>query len=199
MTEEKFVAFWNKHTQEWYENVCIKINNETYDIKDLCTLRRNYEKKVYKMYEQIKRKTKECYFQKPNGSRINRYKRAAVIAYAINKLSPVIYNPSIPDIENKALFLNQRLAFYMAWVSIITDFPEEDVNKITLICDFAAIQKTSSPQEEDDFLISIYKDMYFSGIYRNYNVLTMANVFGLLTEHVSELKNLKPIEEQENN
>ena len=41
----------------------------------------------------------------------------------------------------------------------------------------------------DAFLISVYKDLYFSIKNNNYNVLTMANVLGLIFSRISRMGN----------
>lgn len=60
------------------------------------------------------------------------------------------------------------------------------------IYDISSLDKGNNP-EDDDFLTSVYKDMFFSEIFYNYNVLTMANMLKLFTEKYTLLGDLEPI------
>ena len=92
-------------------------------------------------------------------------------------------------------FLKQRLAFYIAIGSIVQDYSEEDVSSLGKPhFDFEDLGKCDIIDDEDTFLLSVYKDLFFSEVYENYNILTMANVFGLLTERASNLSTLEPVE-----
>ena len=100
--------------------------------------------------------------------------------------------------------MKQRLAFYIGIGSIVQGFPEDAVKRVCAepgkLFDFDTLDVNWShtdqeiPLEKDDFLTSVYKDLFFSELYGNYNILTMANVFGLLTERASKLGALTPIE-----
>lgn len=95
-------------------------------------------------------------------------------------------------------FLKQRLAFHIAMGSIIQDFPKDVLmeklgdGKSQKIYDISSLDKGNNP-EDDDFLTSVYKDMFFSEIFYNYNVLTMANMLKLFTEKYTLLGDLEPI------
>ena len=92
--------------------------------------------------------------------------------------------------------MKQRLAFYVAIGSIIQDYSEEAVNALSKpYFDFENLGKRDIIDNEDTFLLSVYKDLFFAEVYQNYNVLTMANVFGLLTERASKLSILTPVED----
>lgn len=196
-----FRHFWNLYATEWVKEAEIEIDGKITPVSALCSLKDNYEKILLKRYNTMKKIVKDFYFG-TKGNHINRYKRAAIIAYVISSADPLDYkiqvNYGIDD-----YFLKQRLAFFVAIGSIIQDFDENAIAAVKgplfdlseLGTKFKKVQsgtESSHPDaeevnEQDDFQMSIYKDLFFSEIYQNYNVLTMANVFGLLTERVSSL------------
>ena len=194
MTQETFNEFWEKWSAEWYNNAIIRKNGTIIPVSELCAIKKNYAKVLCKRYLTIKRIVKDSYFR-DKSKRLSRYKRAAVIAYAINGASPLAYyNNDMPN-DLDPDFLKQRLAFFIAIGSIVQDYPECDVSNLDKpYFDFDSLGKKDIIDGEDNFLLSVYKDMFFADVYENYNVLTMANVFGLLTERASKLGELKPIE-----
>ncbi len=150
-------------------------------------------KKVYSNYKRIKSLVKNIYF-KDKKSIISRYKRAAVITYAILLSDPIEKKFQVTK-NLDDLYLKQRLAFYMGIASIIQDFPQDQVENLTgSLFQFDQLGKAfGNNAKEDDFLTSVYKDLMYAEIYKNYDVLAMANVFGLLTERASALVNVTPI------
>lgn len=193
MTQETFHDFWGKWSVKWYAS-SIVLNGIKTPIASLCELKQDYDRILNERYQRIKRIVKDCYFKDPN-KLLNRYKRAAVVAYAINEASPLHYKDSTIKDDLDPIFLKQRLAFFVALGSILQDYSEDDVNKLSPpYFDFESLGKQDIIDGEDDFLQSIYKDLFYADVYENYNVLTMANVFGLLTERASKLGSLTPIE-----
>ena len=78
--------------------------------------------------------------------------------------------------------------------SILQDFDEKKIEECAKpLFYFAELDAQSTISGDDDFRLSLYKDLFFSEIYENYNVLTMANVYGLLTERCSHLPECKRI------
>ena len=174
---------WQFSAVVWHDSAIICGNNSI-NVSDLCDLKDGIEDEIYSKYETIKRIVKETYFLDSKEKKINRYKRAAVIVQAIIMSSPLKYkDEELAQVDY--FFLKQRLAFYVGIYSIIVSYEGMSKNK-ELIYDFGKLDQNLSP-EEDDFLTSVYKDLMFAEQYGNYNILTMANVFGLLTETSSIL------------
>ncbi len=194
MTQTTFHEFWAKWSSAWYNSATIELNGTREPVADFCKLKPDYDHILNQHYQLIKQIVKDSYF-KDTVKLLSRYKRAAVVAYAINGASPLIYkDPTIQeDMDPK--FLKQRLAFFVALGSIIQDYSEQEVDAIdSPYFDFENLGKCDIVNGEDDFLQSVYKDLFYADVYENYNVLTMANVFGLLTERASKLGSLTPIE-----
>lgn len=197
MKFETFESLWTQWTGEWYKNAKVKVGETMVPVSAFCTLKPDYSGVILKRYNVIKDIFKKKYFQdKGKNKRISLYKRAAIITYAINSASPLICN-SVFEGSLDPYLLKQRLAFYIGIGSIIQGFPEATVKVAYMksgelfdftnldIIEFRSGQEGSV--EKDDFLTSVYKDLFFSELYGNYNILTMANVFGLLTEKSSIL------------
>lgn len=189
MTQETFNEFWEKWSAVWYNSATIEKNGTIVPVSELCAIKKNYAQVLCNRYLTIKSIVKDSYFR-DKSKKLSRYKRAAVIAYAINGASPLAYyNNDMPnDLDSD--FLKQRLAFFVAIGSIIQDYPQalvQSLSENSSIFDFSSLGALDVVDKEDDFLTSVYKDLFYSEIYENYNVLTMANVFGLLTERASIL------------
>lgn len=207
-----FIDYWNKWTNTWFDYAhCFHVddNNVLYSVKDKCRLK-DVAAEAFDTYDQIKEDTKEKYFNYPKLNtmlsvntedddktrRLSRYKRAAVIALVVLSIDCI----ELIDEEKYSTdpyLLKERLAFHMAMGSIIQSFDQDKVDK--LIENYSNQPLFSYDdlgrdrgEKDDTFLQSVYKDMYFSRVYRNYNILTMANVFGLLTEKSSLLSELIP-------
>lgn len=194
MTEEKFISFWNEWSSRWISSAkCAHVDNISIliPVKEKCALN-DIARDVYSYYIQCKDRTKNRYFNLTEKEPIlSRYKRASLISY-------VVLNSDCLDLKDKEKYsadpylLIERFAFHMALGSIIQSFDHEKVNcliekhKGAPIFSFESLGIDRGKQD-DTFLQSVYKDMYFSRIYHNYNILTMANVFGLLTERSSLL------------
>ena len=207
MKYEQFRDFWNCHIEKWYSVATIAVGDTNVSVNTLCSLKKDYTEIVFKKYEAIKNIIKESYFKniRPEDKQschLSRYKRASVLTYAIIKCSPIEYYDEKEQPWIDPYFLKQRLAFYMAISSIIQDCPKEFIeeykNKKISFYDFKSLGANECNVAcEDDFLMSVYKDLLYSEIYDNYNVLTMANVYGLLTEKSSVLKFLRNSSENE--
>ena len=194
----KFADFWNDHIEKWYSSAVVTIDGTTIPVNTLCCLKKDYTEIVFKKYEAIKNIVKESYFKniRPEDKQschLSRYKRASVLTYAIIKCSPIEYYNENEQPWIDPYFLKQRLAFYMAISSIIQDCSktliDEYRSKNIPLFDFKSLGANECNAAcDDDFLMSVYKDLLYSEIYDNFNVLTMANVYGLLTEKSSVLK-----------
>lgn len=204
MKYETFDTLWTQWGNEWYENAKVDVGGTVVPVTTLCALKPNYSKIILKRYSVIKDIFKNKYFRdKGKSKKISLYKRAAIITYAVNSASPIVCSKTINGVLDPYL-LKQRLAFYIGIGSIVQGFPEDAVKRVCAepgkLFDFDTLDVNWShtdqeiPLEKDDFLTSVYKDLFFSELYGNYNILTMANVFGLLTERASKLGALTPIE-----
>ena len=197
MTEEKFVSFWNEWSSRWIGHAkCFHVDDIStlFFVKDKCALK-DVASEAYSLYILCKDRTKDRYFdRKKKDPILSRYKRAALIAYVVLYSDCMDYVDS-DNYSTDPFLLKERLAFHMAIGSIIQSFDQERVSSLIkkykgkplFSYDDLEIDRG---EHDDSFLQSVYKDMYFSRIYKNYNILTMANVFGLLTEKSSLLSEL---------
>lgn len=195
MKKSTFGEIWNYWAEDWLKSGTLCVNNADTPVSSLCSLREDYGSIVCKRYLKIKEIIKDAYFS-DSSKRLSRYKRAAIVAYAINGSNPLEYKSSLKEDDVEKYFLKQRLAFHVAIGSIIQDYPKEKVldiiDKDGALFDFKNLGTANVANGEDDFLMSVYKDLFFSEIYDNYNVLTMANMFGLLVERASKLSMITP-------
>lgn len=184
MNENKFQELWDGVVAQWLKE-SIKVSDSTiYNVSDLCSVKPNACKRIYNNYTNLKKFVKDNYFQDSDKS-LSRYKRASVlVASIILGEDPLKYKFVIKKQPND-YFLKQRFAVFMALSSIVEDYKVES----RPIFYFNELGEAGA--DEDDFLKSVYKDLLYSEAYKNYNVLTMANVFGLLTERASGLKVLR--------
>ena len=188
MKEKKFNEFWAATAFEWYDNgFVVQHDTETgrieIPIKDLCSFKPHCEKDLYNNYMSLKHVLKDAYYMHPQTSKLSLFKRASVLSYTVLLTDPLVYADTT---QLDSFFLKQRLAVRIALCSIVQAFINDDSQ-------LQSITKNGTPlfhfdgidafqhDGEDSFLESVYKDMYFAEQYRNYNVLTMANVYGLLT------------------
>ena len=200
MKEKTFQSFWNKIVvEEWLNHSTVKDGENSIYVKDLCYLKDSAVSAVFELYEKNKVKAKNVYFKDMRGNNghvyLSRYKRAAVLTYAVIQANPIELKTKKSDELLDKYFLKQRLAFFVGLQSIIQDYPEDEICKKKgegSIFFFSSLGESEREEEEDDFLTSVYKDLLFSELYHNYNILTMANVFGLLTERASVLGEIAP-------
>lgn len=186
MNKQTFCELWNHSAKKWISDGVISVENSKTEIKSLCYLVDGVESKIYNNYETIKRIVKDYYFKESDDITINRYKRAAVIVQAVLLTNPLRYK--LPELKGIDYYLlKQRLAFYVAVKSIIYSYEEVNIPGSNVF-DFGKLD-ANLREGEDDFLTSVYKDLFYAELYNNYNVLTMANIFGLLTETSSVLPN----------
>lgn len=202
MNTKTFEAFWKQWSNKWFSKTFCYYSGkpkELLPVSEKCSLKENYASIVHGNYEAAKASAKQLYFREPtqaeDAKRISRYKRAAVMTYAVIKSEPLIYKGEHGE-DLKVVdpyYLKERLAVYVAIGSIIQDFPQEQVSQLlngdVELYDFNNLGIDRTPGD-DTFLESMYKDLFLSDLYGNYNVLTMANVYGLLTEKCSLLSNL---------
>lgn len=197
MTEDVFKLFWEKSSKEWYEKAEFRVcdDAEKKHVKDYCEIKTEIGGLLYSRYTAIKELVKDVYFKDPE-KKLSRYKRAAVIAQVILLTDPLEYKDHTRS-DLDPIFLKQRLAFCVALDSITQAYPSESVDALEKpLYQFDELD-IDCHDEDDSFLLSVYKDMFFAELYENYNILTMANVFGLLTERVSKLKTIKPSDDEQ--
>lgn len=198
MEKSAFTTLYRETAEDWYKSVSIPLNDpqkayikstyageiaDTMPVSELCTIKPNYAEKIYAYYESTKQLVKELYFASTE-KKLSKYKRAAVIAFIILQSDPLEYKYKVKN-GLDCLFLKQRLAFAVAIQSIVQSIPKEKRDSLRKpIYDFDRLKHAwEKTNNEDSFLLSVYKDMFFSEINENYNILTMANVFGLVTEY----------------
>ena len=194
MKKEKFLELWDTSVAEWQNNATVCYRNKNINVSEICSLKKEYGHKVYDMYDTIKNVSKRLYFGTTD-ARINRFKRAAVIVYAVSMMDPIEYKEGFcaEDVEVDKLLLKQRLAFHVGLYSIIMQYSKEIVEKQSEqgdLFDFSIESHGVGGEVSDTFLECVYKDIFYSEIYKNFNVLTMANVFLLITERSSRLSGL---------
>ena len=211
MKKEKFETFWKLTVDEWYKNeeVYINYHNQWEKVSEWCKIRNEIDENkavdyLYTKYNEVKFNTKKYYFKQMDNiekedteTRLSRYKRAAVLTYTVLLANPLCQKDGEP-LTVDPLFLKQRLAFFVALSSIIQDY---DINKITKylketgkpVFQLSSLGRSEGYDEtnEDSFCLSLYKDLFFAEHYDNYNILTMANIYGLLTERCSCLLDCK--------
>lgn len=183
MDKKKFIELWNLWSEQWLRIPIEDSNGVVNAIGEYCEMQSSAVDIVFKNYCIIKNLVKSTYFEeRQHALTLNRYKRAAVIAYAVIKTEPIVLCNTKP--EEDPLFLKQRFAFFLALGSIVQDFPIEQVREKKLFSVMERIGERNCRAGNDAFLLSIYKDLFFAELYGNYNVLSMANIFGLLIEDV---------------
>ena len=195
MKDTTFYNFWIQWSSVWYNTAtasCDSNKAEKKQVSDLCTIKDNCISSLFDSYIEVRDFVKKCYFRDPK-KRLSKYKRAAVIAYVILLNNPLKYkHPTHDGID--VYYLKQNLAFYMGICSIIQDFTKEEIERVLessdKLFDFSELGKADSSEEDDDFLTSVYKDLFFSECYHNFNFLSLANVFGLVTERASRIGSL---------
>lgn len=202
MNINKFKEMWELWSVEWHSHATCVVNGKSEYVSKYCEVNFEIYTQLYTSYEKAKDSIKDLYFYE-SGKLLNKYKRAAVLAFVINSASPLVYKENVykEDFGEESvkmpdrLFLKQRLAFYIALCSIIVEYNEEDVAKLrTPIFHFPKLtegEKQNSDDERpaDDFLMSMYKGLFYSDIYHNRDILALSNIFWLLTA-TSELSNL---------
>lgn len=203
MKKETFNKLWNASFEFWMENADTQksCDDEKVAVKSLCCFSKSAKEDVFTSYNHIKRIAKDIYFKNKSDSgefvHLNRYKRAAVLTYAVITANPLELTYDEGNHLLDIYFLKQRLAFFVGLQSIVQDFPQEQVKeKIKQTGAVFSLEKLGSNEllaGEDDFEMSIYKDLLFAELHHNYNILTMANVYGLLTEKASILCDISPV------
>ena len=197
MEKNKFIELWDSVITPWM-NSSFELEGTNYIVKNYCNIKEDIIDQVFLKYEKIKKVTKDCYFQQNDEHcHLSRYKRAAVLMYAILLTNPLMYVKEETQCgEYDTLFLKQRLAFRIALSSIIQDYPQDKVKEAIKtekrgVYDFKSLDTPDI--QGDDFLLSVYKDLFFSEIFENFNILTMANLLGLLSQKCSLLSQINPI------
>lgn len=178
MTQETFHRLWEKNALLWLTS---KVENNA--VSDLCQFKENAETIVYKNYLVLKDYVKEKYFINEDKGEVvlNRYKRAAVMAYTIIKSDPINVNNS-PIVDN--MFLKQRFALFFSIATILIDYKKDIVKGKKVYKILRSIPQNDDSSGNDSFLISVYKDFLYAELYGNFDVLGTANMFGLLVEYV---------------
>ena len=212
MTIEKFMEFWDNWSPIWYNSArCCVVDNphEIYHVKEKCRIPYTAATNVYSKYQKLKAATKGAYFalregEQPEAIKLSKYKRGAVLIEAVLESNCLEYYEQ--EENEDPYLLKERLAFYLGITSIIQSLAGGNINALVQptkenptpgsIYKFDELD-IEREQDADDFLQSVYKDLYFARMLGNYNVLTMANLLGVLTERASLLSTIiKPKQEQ---
>lgn len=148
-------------------------------------------------YNKVKQVVKEKYFRK-NISKItiSRYKRAAIISNVVLGVRPFKIDRAVSP-EDKAFLINEYFAFYLGLHSLLIDFSDEYINHYKN--ENPDIFKFPTPSNGDAYIDIVAKELYFSMLYKNYNILSMADKYYLLLKGFSGLDTsvLKQLEEEE--
>ena len=203
MKNETFDKFWNACFLTWMERTTVQAHaaGSVVDVKSLCRFTDTAFDDVFSAYNRVKKIAKDIYFKNKDSRgeyvHLNRYKRAAVMTYAVLLADPLALTSSDETVCLDCYFLKQRLAFFVGLQSIVQDFPQNKVREklgtAGKVFFFDELGKRDTHKDEDSFEMSIYKDLLFAELHNNYNILTMANVYGLLTERASILADIDPI------
>lgn len=184
-----FCTFWDAWTKEWL-NSEIETDKATVKVKDLCSIRWDAGFKVHHNYCEIKKLVKKLYFKDPKSEKLSRYKRGAVLIYAIIKADVL----SLKGEQKKRLdkhLLKERLAFYVAIGSILQDYDKQDVLAKRPLQRLKDLGERDRQNDADDILTSIYKDIFYANIYKNYNIMTVSNMLYLYFKCDPVLSTLK--------
>lgn len=200
MKVNTFINFWDKWTSTWIESAkCFEVDKKDtfFPVKEKCRIPKTAATSVYQKYQCLKSISKGIYFNTPRNKssddfKLSRYKRAAVIIQAVLETDCLVYFEK--DSHEDSFLLKERLAFFLGIASIIQSFPATKVDNIlnskqTPIYQFDELD-IDREEDADNFLQSVYKDLFFSRFIGNYNVLTMANLLGVLTERASLLSEI---------
>ena len=213
MTKSTFTELWNRWSVTWHQQGSCKVTDKDGEqvlvkFRDICTLKSDsdFVDELWDRYTKSKENAKDIYFYE-NDMLLSRYRRAAILTYIISGAAPLEYNikkyNEVFGIEldgvpiNKLpdrLYLKQRLAFYIGLCSVIMDYDKEELEgRPKPIFHFPKLPDWDVGKV-DDFLTSVYKDLFYSEIYRNRNILTLANLFWVLTEN-SELHEVHALDD----
>ena len=185
MKPEKFNELWNTHAIKWLDANSTDVENGV-SFGSLCEMKQNANMIVYLNYSKIKEIVKKKYFSEPAETHaLNRYKRAATLIQAVLLSQPLINKTNSPSWSD--YLLTERFAYYMGISSILMDYDQQQIKALNGNLFNYALVDRDIDDGNDTFLISIYKDLYFSTINNNYNILTMANVLGLVFSRVSKM------------
>lgn len=176
--------------------------HEVYSKQAVILRSNNIEELVHTCYEGIKKEVKKNYFLANDDTEIilNRYKRAAVLSYAILEMEPFIENKHYKaEIPVKAELFNEYFAFYLGLHSLLIDYPKEELD--SLFADASKkdifhfpllnnnttndIAPTVSAQDSDYFsensyVDSVAKEFQYCRVFNNFNLLSVADKYFLL-------------------
>jgi hypothetical protein len=187
MLQSKFHDLWQTLVIDFLNSQKSECLNVAYKQKRL-TVRWNAESLVFQRYERIKQLFKDNYFKSSEDTTLDRHKRAAIIVYAFIDVMPlVLESPKSTDAIQLQL-VNECVAFYFGLHYLTIDYKDEAISRIVnelnsvffTLPDHHFPPKGEQCVESNHYAICVWKDLYFSRIFRNYNILTMSNVFYLL-------------------
>jgi len=215
MKEETFCALWKEWSKKWHETAEYDISiwnpqkremeKKHIIVKDYCNVIQGRESELWRLYEKSKENVKRIYLY-GDDIKINRFRRAAVLSYVLSSAMTLSYNEenytkffgeliegcSIKQLPDP-LYLKQRLAIHCAVESIIMEYDRNDVISLTGKPIFSIPRMASWEENKvDDFLSSVCKELFFSDVYGNQNVLALANMFWVLTQ-LSSLNKFEPL------
>ncbi len=109
------------------------------------------------------------------------------MSYTVILTNPImVYNLKKGEVDE--LLLKQRFAFYMGIITILMDFKEDVVKSKKVFKLIEEIGTGDAYEGNDSFIDSIYKDFLFAETYENYDILAMANVYGLLFDYALDFR-----------
>lgn len=172
MQLEKF----NEIHEEIIKPLVRELLDDEYNTCNKClSLKKDYEKKIYKQYEKLRREVKRkdmC----AEVEYIDRHKIGACMMWAIILVSPISVKTTLQDIPERMIFANEGLGFYTA-ICLLESFSEEKNLRIYF-------PHVDSDMDTD---IPVYVrntciDLFKTKLEHKYNVLTFSNVLFLLEE-----------------
>lgn len=137
-------------------------------------MKRDYEKKIYKQYERLRKDLKNkdmC----EESQYIDRHKIASCLLGAIVLVSPVTVKTTLPDIPERMIFANEGLGFYTA-ICVLESFCKGEIH--------IKIPEVDGNEEKKmpTYVRNICIDLFKLKIEHKYNVLTYSNILFLLEE-----------------
>lgn len=152
-----------------------ELRDDEYNVRRKClSVKRDYEKKIYKQYERLRKDLKSkdmC----EESQYIDRHKIASCLLGAIVLVSPVTVKTTLQDIPERMIFANEGLGFYTA-ICVLESFCKEEIH--ILIPEVEESGQYDMPM----YVRNICIDLFKLKIEHKYNVLTYSNILFLLEE-----------------
>ena len=153
---------------------------------------------VYKKFEHIKSLFKKHYFDDRSLHTLDRHKRAALLTYAFISVKPLLFPYVSKDSSVFLLFPNEAVAFYFGLHFLTIDYPESVIDRINKEFGgtffnlpntyYSITHGICSPSDEYGYIANVCRDLHFTQVFRNYDILAMADRYFLLEKGFSNLQ-----------